>query len=91
MNAGGDQQVLLGVLYSLNASFTDPDNGPWHWTVSWGDGASSSGDRSSPGPITPGHTYILGSFTIRETVTDSRGASGSDSKTLTVLTGLPGL
>ena len=52
---------------------------------------SSSGNASSPGPINPGHTYILGVFTIKVTVTDGRGASGSDSKTLTVLTGLPGL
>jgi hypothetical protein len=88
VNAGGNQNVLLGVLYTLNASFTDPDNGPWSWTVNWGDGTSSSGNASSPGSISPTHTYILGSFTITVTVTDSRGASGSDSKTLTVLTGL---
>jgi len=88
VNAGGDQSVFLGVVYSLNASFTDPDNGPWHWTVSWGDGTSTSGNASIPGSISPTHTYILGTFTITVTVTDSRGAVGSDSKTLRVLTGL---
>ena len=42
--------------------------------------------------ISASHNYILiGSYTIRVTVTDSRGASGSDTKALTVLTDLPGL
>src|SRR2546430_14063239 len=85
VNAGGNQTVLLALGYQLNASFTDPDNGPWHWTVNWGDGTSTSGDAPSPGPINPTHTYVLGSFTITVTVTDSRNASGSDSKVLTVL------
>ena len=85
VNAGGNQTVLLALGYQLNASFTDPDNGPWHWTVNWGDGTSTSGNASSPGPINPTHTYVLGSFTITVTVTDSQNASGSDSKVLTVL------
>jgi len=88
VNAGGDQSVFLGVVYTLNASFTDPDNGPWHWTVSWGDGTSTSDNASSPGSISPTHSYLLGTFRITVTVTDSRGAVGSDSKTLKVLTGL---
>jgi len=92
VNAGSDQTVLLGVLYSLSASFSDPDNGPWSYTINWGDGSSSSGSKSSTGTISASHNYILiGSYTIRVTVTDSRGASGSDTKALTVLTDLPGL
>ena len=92
VNAGSDQTVLLGVLYSLSASFSDPDNGPWSYTINWGDGSSSSGSKSSTGTISASHNYILiGSYTIRVTVTDSRGASGSNTKALTVLTDLPGL
>ncbi len=87
VNAGPDQTVLLGVLYSLNASFSDPDNGPWTYTINWGDGTSSSGSRSTQGSFSAGHTYlgILTTRTITVTVTDSRGASGSDTKRITLI------
>ncbi len=86
VNAGQDENVLLGLLYTLSASFSDPDNdGPWSYTINWGDGTSSSGNTWSQGSISGSHTYLLGSYTIRVTVTDSHGASGSDTKVLTVL------
>ncbi|HET7789919.1 MAG TPA: PKD domain-containing protein [Gemmatimonadales bacterium] len=87
VNAGPDQTVLLGVLYTLNASFSDPDNGPWTYTINWGDGATSSGVKSSNGTISAGHTYlgILTRRTITVTVTDSKGASGSDTKVITLI------
>jgi PKD repeat protein len=92
VNAGYDENVLLGLFYTLNASFNDPDNGPWSYTINWGDGSSTSGTKSYQGTISAGHDYVLiGSYTIRVTVTDSRGASGWDSKVLTVLAPLPGL
>ena len=92
VNAGSDERVLLGILYTETASFSDPNNdGPWSYTINWGDGSSTSGSTSSQGTISASHSYLLGSFTIRVTVTDSHGASGSDSKVLTVITGLPGL
>jgi PKD domain len=98
VSAGSDETVLLGILYTETASFSDPDNdGPWSYTIDWGDGSSTSGSTSSQGTISASHSYLLGSFTIRVTVTDSHGASGSDSKVLTVITqvpvlpGLPGL
>src|SRR5437667_199679 len=92
VNAGSDQTVLLGILYSETASFSDPNNdGPWSYTINWGDGSSTSGSTSSQGTISASHSYLLGSFTIRVTVADSHGASGSDAKVLTVITGLPGL
>jgi PKD repeat protein len=91
VNAGSDETVLLGVLYQLNASFSDPDCGPWNGTIYWGDGSSTSGTKTSAGPISATHNYLLpGSYTIRVTVTDSCGASGSDTKVLTVLTNLGG-
>ena len=90
VNAGSNETVLLGILYSETASFSDPDNdGPWSYTIDWGDGSSTSGSRSSQGSFSASHSYLLGSFTIRVTVRDSHGASGTDSKVLTVITKLP--
>src|SRR5437773_1125394 len=87
VNAGSDATVLLGLLYTEQATFSDPDNdGPWSYTISWGDGTSTSGSTSSQSTVSATHTYLLpGSYTIRETVVDSRGASGSDQKVLTVV------
>jgi PKD domain-containing protein len=85
VNAGTDDNALLAVLYTLGASFSDPDNGPWSFTIDWGDGSSSSGNASSPGAINRTHTYVLpGSYRIRVTVSDSLGATGSDEMILTV-------
>jgi PKD repeat protein len=92
LNAGADETVLLGVLYTLSASFSDPDNGPWSYTISWGDGSSTSGTKSSQATISATHHYLLiGSYTIKVTVVDSRGASGWDTKVLTVFTSLGGI
>ncbi|HXI33126.1 MAG TPA: PKD domain-containing protein [Gemmatimonadales bacterium] len=87
VNAGPDETVILGILYTLNASFSDPDNGPWTYTINWGDGTSSSGSRSAAGSFSAGHTYtgILTTRTITVTVTDSKGASGSDTKVITLI------
>ena len=87
VNAGADETVVLGVLYTLTASFSDPDNGPWNYTIDWGDGSTSSGSRSSAGSFSATHTYlgILTQRTIRVTVTDSLGASGSDTKVITLV------
>src|SRR5437879_323051 len=87
VNAGPDQGMLTGLFYSLSASFSDANNdGPWSYTISWGDGSSSSGSTPSQGTISASHTYLLlGSSTITVRVTDSHGASGSDSKVVTFI------
>jgi len=89
VNAGADDRVLLGVLYTTSFSFSDPDNGPWNYTIDWGDGSTSTGSRPSAGSFSLTHTYlglsILGTRTIRVTITDSRGASGSDTKNVTIV------
>lgn len=93
VNAGSDESFHLGLLgvltYELNWSFSDPDNGPWNYTINWGHGTPTTGAATGPGAITHTHSYpgpgIFTTYTITVTVTDSRGASGSHSKTVTVL------
>jgi len=88
VNAGPDDHALTGLLYSFSWSFSDGNhNGPWSYTIDWGDGQTSSGNASTEGTLSAGHTYIIvlpRSFTITVTVTDASGASGSDSKGLSV-------
>ncbi len=88
VNAGPDDHALTGLLYSFSWSFSDGNhNGPWSYTIDWGDGQTSSGNASTEGTRSAGHTYIIllpRSFTITVTVTDASGAPGSDSKVVSV-------
>jgi PKD repeat protein len=87
VDAGPNQTNLIGLLYTENATFSDPDNdGPWSWRMDWGDGTSTTGSTPSQGTISASHTYLLlGTYTITVTVTDSRGASGSSTKVVTFI------
>src|SRR5207245_10177648 len=86
-DAGPNASVVLGLGYTESTTFSDTDNdGPWSYTIAWGDGSSSTGSASSQGTIIAMHDYLLlGSYTITVTVVDSRGASGSASKVLTMM------
>ncbi len=89
VNAGPDDTALTGVLYSFSPSFTDAgDDGPWSYRIDWGDGSVSTGTLTTQGSWSVGHTYVIllpRSFTVRVTVTDAAGASGSDTKVVSVL------
>ena len=86
VSAGPDQTDLTGLLYTESATFSDPDNGPWTYSIEWGDGSSLTGAASSQGTISAAHRYLLfGSYTIRVIVTDSLGAQGSDTKVVTFI------
>jgi len=89
VNAGPDNTALTGLLYSFTWSFSDANhNGPWSYTINWGDGSTSSGTVSSEGSFSSGHTYVIllpRSFTITVTVRDAAGASASDTKVVQVL------
>ena len=89
VSAGSNETAVTGLMYSLHWSFTDANhNGPWTYTINWGDGSTSSGTVSSEGSVTTGHTYVIvtpRSFTVTVTVRDAAGASASSSKTVSVL------
>jgi len=92
VNAGGDQTILLALgSVTINPSFTDQDgDGPWAYTIDWGDGSSSTGSRSSQGGFSASHSYgLVSTNTVTVTVTDSHGLSGSDQATIKVIVGLP--
>ena len=64
---------------TLNAHFSDPDNGPWKWSINWDDnGATSSGTVSGTSttnsPFSGTHAFLNpGVYTINVKVTDSGG------------------
>jgi hypothetical protein len=89
VNAGPDATALTGLLYSLQWSFSDANhNGPWTYTINWGDGSTSSGTVSSEGSFSNGHTYVTilpRNYTVTVTVRDASGAARSDTKVIRVL------
>src|SRR5712691_883537 len=90
VSAGGDQTVLVGALFTLTgAGFSDPDHdGPWTVTIDWGDGTSSTSTASSEGSIGGSHSYgtlLPATYTVRVTVVDAHNASGSASKSVSVV------
>ena len=86
LKATSSTSIRVGRSVSVQASFADPDNGPWSYKLDWGDGSATAGNISNAGTISgiSPHVYIrTGSFKARITVTDSKGAAGS-SNTITV-------
>ncbi|HEY6210357.1 MAG TPA: PKD domain-containing protein [Gemmatimonadales bacterium] len=86
VRAGSDVTMLPG-LFNLQATFSDPDDdGPWTYTISWGDGLSSSGQTSDQSSrITGTHPYLVpGQYRVRVSVTDEHGATGADELIVTV-------
>jgi len=88
VNAGPDEHALTGLLYGTSFSFSDANNnGPWTYTINWGDGSTTTGTRTAQGTFSVGHTYVIilpRNFTITVTVRDAAGASASDSKVVSV-------
>ncbi len=67
----------LACSFNGNGS-SDPDGSITAWNWTFGDGATGSG-------ATPSHTYAsAGTYTVTLTVTDNAGATGSQSKQVTV-------
>ena len=89
VNAGPDLTTYPGVAVNLSVAFSDTGatDAPWTYSILWGDGASSTGSASSAStPITASHTYAaLGLDSVRVTVTNSAGRSGSDAVAVRVV------
>ena len=86
LQATSPTSIRVGRSVSVQASFTDPDNGPWSYNLAWGDGTASAGTISTPGTIPAISTHVFrraGTFKASLTVTDRLGASGA-SKPITV-------
>ena len=78
---GGPYTATQGTAFQLDGTgSSDPDGSVTRYDWDFGDGNLGS----DAGP-TPDHTYqSTGTFTIRLTVTDDQGATGSDTTTVTV-------
>jgi hypothetical protein len=64
---------------TVKASFTDPDNGPWTYTINWDDGSPSATGSATPAPATfqASHSYSNpGVYSINVCVKDAFMASG---------------
>ena len=88
VNAGPDVSLSVGATLALGATFTDaaPNDGPWGYTVEWGDGASDNGTVAAQGtPISASHSYgSPGQYTVRVSITDKDAGTGSDERQVTV-------
>ncbi|HEV2670602.1 MAG TPA: PKD domain-containing protein, partial [Gemmatimonadales bacterium] len=87
VNAGPDLLTHAGDALGLSVTFSDPaSNGaPWAYTITWGDGSSSTGSTTTA-PITASHMYgAVGTDSVRVTVTDNAGRFGSDSLAVQVI------
>lgn len=92
VNAGPALTVAVGSALTFTASFSDPGtDGPWSYAIAWGDGSpAATGTAVSPSsPITATHSYTAaGTDTVRLTVTDKGGASGTGQAPVTVTSGV---
>lgn len=76
--------VPMGAPYTLRATVADSSStAPWTYSVSWGDGSSSSGTDSDR-DISVSHLYATaGSFQATLSVTDGGGKVGTSAVTIT--------
>ena len=83
VSAGPDVTIQIGTPFTIPATFTDQGghgDGPWSWTVAWGDGTTSTGTVTTLGaPLDATHDYATwGEYTARVTIADGDLAAGSD-------------
>jgi hypothetical protein len=88
LDAGADHSTTVDSAVEVNATFSDPGlaDGPWAFTIAWGDGTATAGSVTSPSsPIRAAHVYPdAGTDSVRVTVTDKDGGTASATFTVTV-------
>jgi probable HAF family extracellular repeat protein len=87
LKAISSTSLRVGGSLSVQASFTDPDNGPWSYKLNWGDGSSTVGNAPNAGTVAGINPHVYtrtGSFKAKLTVTDGKGAAGSSTITVRV-------
>jgi acid phosphatase type 7 len=80
--------VLVGESVNASGSFTDPGvkDAPWQWELDWGDGTKQTGTASGTSATIAGsRAYTAaGTYTVRLTVTDKDGGTGTAQRTVSV-------
>jgi hypothetical protein len=81
--------LKIGDTLNVQGSFKDPDQGPWTYTIDWGDGSRASGTVTAAGTVSASHVYSTASprksgYKVAFVVTDAAGASASVSKSVKV-------
>jgi probable HAF family extracellular repeat protein len=89
VDAGADGIASLGRTVGYSATFTDPGtgDGPWSYSVVWGDGtAATTGTvATQSASLDISHVYAaVGTYTATFSVTDKDGGVGSDAVVVTV-------
>lgn len=71
--------IRVGGSVTVKGTFTDPDNGPWSYTFTWGNG-STTGTAQTAGSITQSRTFTkAGTYKVTFSVTDAKGAKATSS------------
>jgi PKD repeat protein len=87
VSAGENATKFLGGTFWLDAGFTpvSDTDGPWSYTIAWGDGTTTAGTTTSVSAIQAGREYTsVGAHTVTVTVTDRDDASGTGTLTVQV-------
>ena len=88
VSAGVDQWAQAGANVGVRSHFTDlgADDGPWAFTIEWGDGTRSTGEiLNQDAPVIGSHAYAaVGGYTVTVLVADVEAAVGSDQFDVTV-------
>ena len=89
VSVGADTTVQISDGFVLRATLDDaggPGDGPWTWTVAWGDGRTETGSTATATePVTARHLFrSFGDYRVRFTARDADGAVGRDEALITV-------